>query len=329
MNTVSSLASLRKRLRIPVIQAPMFVVSQPAMVIAASKSGIVGSFPASTARTIDELEKWLRHISDAVGPGDAPWAINIIAHRSNARVGSELELVMEAKPEIVVTSLGSPRDTVARVKGYGGLVFADVVTPEQARKAAQAGVDGLILLCAGAGGNTGWLSPFAFLFEVRRFFDGLLVLAGGINSGGAIRAAEVMGADLTYMGTQFLASEESMASSMHKQSVVQASCKDVIVTDKFTGIPASILKASLARNNINLDGVCRPEFDLDILLNLESSKMWKDVWAAGQGVAGVAGIAPVAAIVRQLEQEYLEARSTERLQLANSGYGRTVDDLAP
>ena len=298
----TTLESIKQRLKVPVIQAPMFLVSGPDMVIQACHSGVVGSFPASNARTIEDLEQWYARINDEVTSEHAPWAANVIVHRSNPRAEQELELVYRYQPEIVITALGSPQEVIDRVHAYGGLVFADVNNPRQAKHAANAGVDGLVILCAGAGGYTGSLSPFAFIEEVRSFFDGIVVLAGGISTGRNVRAAEVMGADLAYMGTQYLATEESLASSDYKTMVVESTSRDVIATDRVTGATASFLIPSLKANGIDTDNLPeKGQFDFSEQIG---GTRWKDLWSAGHGVTQVEAVKTVAQVSAEIAEQY-------------------------
>ncbi len=297
---------IRGRLRIAAIQAPMFLVSGPEMVIAACKAGIIGSFPASNARTLDELDDWYARIA-AETAGSAPWAANIIVHRSNPRAAAEMALVYEHKPELVITALGSPRELIQKVQAYGGRVIADVASVYHAKKAADAGADGLVLLCNGAGGYTGSLSPFGFIEEVRRFFDGVIVLAGGIATGRGIHAAEAMGADLAYLGTRFLAVEESMAAPAYKQMVVDASLTDILPSDRITGQTVSWLAPSLRAAGIDTSAMPeKPDFDFGAQME---GKRWKDVWAAGAGVGAVSCVEPLADAVETLALEYAAARA--------------------
>lgn len=308
----TTLKSIKQRIKVPVIQAPMFLVSGPDMVINACHSGVVGSFPASNARSIEELAQWYQRINTEVTPAQAPWAANVIVHRSNPRAEQELELVYRYQPEIVITALGSPKEVIERVHGYGGLVFADVNSPRQARHAAGSGVDGVVILCAGAGGYTGSLSPFAFVEEVRSFFDGIVVLAGGINTGRNVRAAEVMGADLAYMGTQYLATEESLAVEDYKAMVVNATSRDILVTDRVTGAAASWLVPSLIANDIDPNNLPdKRDFDFSRQLDV---KRWKTLWSAGHGVAQVKAVRPIVVVTAQIVEEYQNALTGARCQ---------------
>jgi nitronate monooxygenase len=293
-------------LRVPVFQAPMFLQSGPQMVIASCRAGIVGSFPSVNARTLEELDAWLAQITAALTAGNGPWAMNLMMHRSNSRRLDDLALAERYRAPIVITALGSPREVVERVHGYGGLVFADVIDIRFAAKAIDAGVDGLVLVAAGAGGHTGQQSGFAFVEEVRRHFDGLLVLGGGISSGRGVRAARVLGADFAYMGTRFIASEESMAEPAYKQMVVDASGADIVCSDALTGVRANWLRASLERAGYDPDNM--PEAgQIDVIAAAGDAKRWRDVWSAGQGAGAVDEILPIAAIVDRLEREYRAA----------------------
>jgi nitronate monooxygenase len=314
-------SDLRDRLRIPVFQAPMFLQSGPEMVIASCRAGIVGSFPSVNARSLEELEAWLARISSFVGTGDAPWAINLMMHRSNARRLDDLALAERFRAPIVITALGSPREAVERVHGYGGLVFADVIDIRFAAKAIEAGVDGLVLVAAGAGGHTGQQSAFAFVEEVRRDYDGLVVLGGGISTGRAVRAAEVLGADFAYMGTRFIASEESMADPDYKQMVVDSTGADIVCSDALTGVRANWLRASLLAAGYDPDHM--PEAGaIDVLEAAGDARRWRDVWSAGQGVGAVNDVLPIAAIVDRLEREYRRAGGITRSLRGGTSHAR-------
>lgn len=300
------LADIRQRLRLPVIQAPMFLVSGPAMVIAACRAGIIGSFPTQNLRDDAELEGWFAAIDAATGTkgGCAPYAVNVIVHPSYPRREQDIAAVLKWKPPIVITALGSPRDVVEAIHSYGGIVLADVISLRFARKALDAGVDGLVLVAAGAGGHTGPIAGFAFVEEVRRFFAGLLVLGGGIGSGRAIRAAEILGADFAYLGTRFLATAESMVTEEQKRMVVASGSEDIVCSDSFTGVKANWLRQSIV--NYGLDPDHLPEGRIDF--SRQDLKRWRDIWSAGQGVGAVDRICPLAEVVDQLEREYRAAR---------------------
>lgn len=289
-------------LKLPVFCAPMFLVSGPELVIAACKAGIAGSFPATNARTPEELEQWMATISEALTPKDAPWVMNLITHSTYPRLEEDLKLVAKYKPKAVITALGSPKPVMETVKSYGGLVFADVVDIKLAKKAADAGVDGLACISAGAGGHTGQLSPFAFISAVREFFDGYIAVGGGIADGAAVAGAIAAGADYVYMGTRFLSAKESMAQQEYKEMTVAATSEDLVISDAITGTKASWLKASLIRAGLDPD-------NLGESIKRDYSggggvKRWKDIWAAGQGVGRTRSIESVAAIVADIEHEY-------------------------
>lgn len=294
---------ITRNLRLPLVAAPMFLVSGPDMVLAACKAGVIGSFPGPNCRTIEDLEAWMQTITAALDEDDAPWAYNMICHSSYPRFDAELELVKQYQPPIVITALGGPHRVVEAVHSYGGLVFADVNSVEFAAKAAATGVDGLVLVCAGAGGHTGTIANIAFIEAVRGFFSGFIAVAGGISTGRGIRAAEAMGADLAYMGTAFITAEESLAQAEYKDMVVRAGPSDLVVSASVTGVPASWLKESLKRSGLdpeNLPDKGKVQFD-------DPSKIlkgWKDVWSAGQGVGSVSAIEPLSEIVARLTREY-------------------------
>jgi nitronate monooxygenase len=294
-------------LRLPVVAAPMFLISGPDLVVAACKAGIIGSFPSPNCRTTDELDAWMGTISGRLAGTDAaPWAVNLVTHSSNARLADDLRLVAEYQPAVVITALGSPIPAIETVKGYGGTVIADVVTIKLARKAVAAGADGLACVCAGAGGHTGFLSPFAFISAVRDFFGGLLTVGGGITDGAGVAGAVAAGADLVYMGTRFLATEESMAPAGYKQMVVDHGPDDLIISDGITGTPASWLRPSLVMNGLDPDNLARPAGRVyDSTANVAAR--WKDLWAAGQGLQTIRSVEPVAAVVDRLAAQYRAA----------------------
>lgn len=296
---------LRHNLRLPVIAAPMFLVSGPDMVIAAARAGIIGALPSPNARTTAILDDWLARIAAEIAgsPQAAGWAVNLVVHPSNDRLADDLACVVRHRPPLVITALGSPARVVDAVHGYGGRVFADVNSVGFARKAAAAGVDGLVLVAAGAGGHTGAMAGFAFVEEVRRFWDGPLVLGGAIATGHAVRAAEILGADLAYIGTGLIACEESLADPGYKQMVVAAGGEDIVLSPGITGVPANWLRASLIAAGHDPDDMPkarRPDFaDAQ-----GTAKAWKNVWSAGQGVGTVAAVEPLAAIIARIGQQY-------------------------
>ncbi|MCK6103601.1 MULTISPECIES: NAD(P)H-dependent flavin oxidoreductase [unclassified Brevundimonas] len=292
-------------LRLPVFAAPMFLISGPELVIAACRAGVAGAFPTPNCRTIEDLDQWMDRIVSARLPGDAPWIANMITHSTNTRLSEDLRLIAQYKPPVVITALGSPRPVMETVKSYGGLVFADVVSMKLARKAAEAGVDGLACVSAGAGGHTGHLSPFAFISAVRDFFDGYVAVGGGVGDGAGVAGAVAAGADFVYMGTRFLATQESLAQDDYKQMVVQSGPDDLVVSPAITGTAASWLRPSLIAAGLDPDNLGGP-----VDRNYTSGgnqKRWKDLWAAGQGIDAVRRIEPVSQVVEQLTQEYRAA----------------------
>ena len=306
-------ASLRERLSLPVIAAPMFLVSSVELVVAACRAGIVGALPAANARTTEAFGQWLQRLTSelAASPNPtAPWAVNLVLHRSNRRLEADAALCVQYRAPIVITALGSPKAVVEQVHGYGGLVFADVNTPAFAFKAAQAGVDGLVLVCAGAGGHTGQMAASAFVAAVRSFFDGIIVVAGAISRGADIRAAQVLGADLVHMGSRFIATEESMAVPEYKQMMVDSSFKDIIATSAITGALANKLRPSLVRAGLDPDNL-QPRGGMDLSNAEEDIKAWKDLCSAGHGVGQVQAIEPTRVVVERLQAEYAATLAAE------------------
>lgn len=302
--------------RLPVVAAPMFLISGPELVLAACRAGIVGAFPTPNARTVEALDAWMRQINegaararDELGAAHVgPWCANLVTHSSNTRLPQDLELIARYKPPIVVTALGSPKPAIDVVHGYGGIVLADVINLGLARKAVAAGADGLACVSAGAGGHTGFLSPFAFVSAIRDFFDGLVVVGGGISDGWGVAGAVASGADLVYMGTRFIPTDESMASQAYKQMVVDSTVDDLLVSAGVTGTPASWLKPSLRANGLDPDNMpAAPGRQYDSNQSF-AGKKWVDVWAAGQGVGSIRAIEPVAQVVERLAGEYAKAR---------------------
>ena len=297
--------ALARNLRIPAIAAPMFLVSGPQMVIEASRAGMIGSFPAPNARTSQILDQWLDEITRALGDDadTAAWAANLVVHPSNERLAADLDLVIRYRAPLVITALGSPTRVIEKVHGYGGLVFADVNSVGFARKAAAAGVDGLVLVASGAGGHTGQTAGFAFVEEVRQFWDGPIVLGGAISTGHGIRAAEVLGADLAYLGTSLIACEESMAAQEYKRMVVSAGAEDIVPSKGITGVTANWLRASLiaaGHDPANMSEDKKPNFKNA----QDDAKAWKNVWSAGQGVGAVTAVEPLADIIDRLAGQY-------------------------
>lgn len=296
---------LLRNLSLPAIGAPMFLISGPEMVIAQAKAGMIGSFPAPNARTPEILDNWMRQISEALAndPDAATWAANLVVHPSNDRLPADLDCVLRHRPPLVITALGSPARVVDAVHGYGGLVFADVNSVGFARKAAAAGVDGLVLVASGAGGHTGQTAGFAFVEEVRQFWSGPVVLGGAISTGQAVRAAEILGADLAYVGTALIACAESMAEQGYKEMVVASGSEDIVPSKGITGVTANWLRPSLV--SAGYDPANMPEDKKPNFENAQDdAKAWKNVWSAGQGVGAVRAIEPVAQIVARLKSEY-------------------------
>jgi len=317
-------AALKSRLRLPLIAAPMFLVSGPALVKAACRAGIIGSFPTANCRTVEELDGWLADMSDDLlraaaetGRAPAPLCPNLIVHRSNPRVPDDLAAVLRHKAEIVITSVGSPEPVLKPLKDSGCLVLADVASVRHAEKAVAAGVDGLVLLTAGAGGQTGWVNPFAFVRAVRKFWDGIVVMAGGMADGQAVAAAQALGCDLAYMGTKFIATRESLAKESYKEMLVKSRLDDVLLTRAFTGLETNMLRPSIAAAGLD-PGNLPQRGAIDIARDINAAereksaegpnaKRWKDIWSAGHSVSGVGDIPSVAELVERTAAEYQAA----------------------
>lgn len=303
--------SLSENMSLPLIGAPLFIISNPDLVIAQCRAGIVGSFPALNARPESMLDDWLFQIKDALAqPSDtpvAPFAVNQICHPSNKRLEHDVRLCVKHKVPIVITSLSPPAEIVQAVHSYGGLVFHDVINVRHARKAAAQGVDGLILVAAGAGGHAGPLSPFALVQEVREWFQGTIILSGAIATGQAIAASLAMGADLAYSGTRFIATKEANAQPEYKQMLVDSDANDIIYSSLFTGVAGNYLKPSISLAGLDPDNL--PEGDKD-LMDFEKlsggSKAWKDIWGAGQGLGAIDTVESTASVVEELSREFHE-----------------------
>jgi len=311
-------AQLEGNLRLPLIGAPMFIVSQPDLVIAQCKAGIVGSFPALNARPQSLLDDWIKRIKDELGQYKeenpdapvAPFAVNQIVHMSNSRLMEDMETCVKHEVPIIITSLRPPGDVVKAVHSYGGLVFHDVISLRHARKAMEQGVDGIIAVCAGAGGHASTLSPFALVKEIRREFDGTLILSGCMSNGADILAAQALGADLAYMGTRFIATEEAHAVPDYKQMIVDSNAVDIVYSSYFSGVLGNYLKDSVRQAGYDPEDL--PEGDrstMDFSKRDENeAKAWKDIWSAGQGSGSVGEVLPTADLVMRMEEEYNEAR---------------------
>ena len=303
----AKLDRLKARMVLPAIAAPMFLVSNPETVIAACKAGVMGSFPAPNARTTADLRDWFVHITAHITKRDAPWALNMITHSSYSRFDEEIALVEEFQPDLVITALGGPQRVTGPVHSYGGLVFADVISPKFARKALDKGADGLVLVCSGAGGHTGEFAMLPFIEEVRSFFDGPLIVGGGIGTGRAIRAVENLGADFAYLGTRYLACQETMIVDKYREMVWQSTMEDLIASRAVTGalgnwMRASIEAAGLTQEDMKMTG--KLDFSGDMH---DSPRSWKHIWSAGQGVGGVTKSESIAEVTEILARGYRQA----------------------
>jgi len=313
LQTADPLSRFRGRLSLPLIAAPMFLVSGVEFVSAACASGVIGAFPTVNCRSPEELDAWLTEIETRLrNRNAAPICPNLIVHRSNARLGEDLKVLLRHKPEIIITSVGSPAPVLKPLHEAGAIVLADVATIRHAERAIEAGADGLVLLTAGAGGQTGWLNPFAFVRAVRRFFSGPIVLAGGVSDGQALRAAEVLGCDLAYMGTKFIATRESMADERHKRMLVSSSADDVLLTTAFTGLQTNMLKPSIVAAGLDPDdlparGAIDIGKDIDIAAREARPKRWRDIWSAGHSTSGVTDVPAAAELVARTIAEYRAA----------------------
>ena len=313
LQTADPLSRFRGRLSLPLIAAPMFLVSGVELVSAACASGVIGAFPTVNCRSPEELDAWLTEIETRLrNRNAAPICPNLIVHRSNARLGEDLKVLLRHKPEIIITSVGSPAPVLKPLHEAGAIVLADVATIRHAERAIEAGADGLVLLTAGGGGQTGWLNPFAFVRAVRRFFSGPIVLAGGVSDGQALRAAEVLGCDLAYMGTKFIATRESMADERHKRMLVSSSADDVLLTTAFTGLQTNMLKPSIVAAGLDPDdlparGAIDIGKDIDIAAREARPKRWRDIWSAGHSTSGVTDVPAAAELVARTIAEYRAA----------------------
>jgi nitronate monooxygenase len=315
-----------RNLPLPIIGAPLFIVSNPKLVIAQCKAGVVGSMPALNARPAAQLDEWLAEITEALAAHDrahpdrraAPFAINQIVHKSNDRLQHDLAVCAKYKVPIVITSLGARTDLNDAVHGWGGVVMHDIINNTFAKKAIEKGADGLIAVAAGAGGHAGVKSPFALVAEIRSWFDGPLALSGAISTGGAVLAAQAMGADFAYVGSAFIATEEARAQPAYKQMIVESTSDDIVYSSLFTGVHGNYLKGSI--KNAGLDPDHLPESDPSKMSFAgDAKKAWKDIWGCGQGIGAIGGLVPAAELVARLASEYAAARArfaTERSTLA-------------
>ena len=311
-------AILKDKLRLPVVGAPLFIVSHPALTLAQCKAGVIGAFPALNARPESQLDEWLAEITEGLAAHDAkhpdrpaaPFAVNQIVHRSNRRLEHDLAMCVKYKVPVVISSLGAVPEVNAAIHSYGGIVLHDVINNRHANSAIRKGADGLIAVAAGAGGHAGTLSPFALVQEIREWFDGPLLLSGAIATGGAILAAEAMGADMAYIGSPFIATTEARASDAYKQAIVDSTAADIVYSNYFTGIHGNYLKPSIAAAGMDPDHL--PEADpskMDFGKATTGAKAWKDIWGCGQGIGAVKAVEPVEALVARLAREYAAARA--------------------
>jgi len=299
---------LLSKTKLPVIAAPMFLISNPQMVIACCKNGVIGSVPALNQRTSEGLEEWLIEINAALSEDDAPYAVNLIVNPVNTRLQPDLELCIKYKVPIIITSLGINTDVIEAVHSYGGIILHDIANIRHAKKAAEGGVDGIIAVCAGAGGHAGIMSPFALAGEIRDFYNGILVLAGCISHGNDILAARALGADFAYMGTRFINTKESAAAGEYKDMITQAQATDIVYTDAISGIHANFLKPSLQAAGIDLKAMKDGTLEKGDLSVLEDEfKAWKNIWSAGQGVGNIDNVLPIEELIKTLTNEYQSA----------------------
>ncbi|MAL24624.1 MAG: nitronate monooxygenase [Croceicoccus sp.] len=297
---------LTSRLQLPAISAPMFIVSQPDLVMAQCRSGIVGSFPSLNARGDGVFEQWLQRLNAELTDNDAPFAVNLIVHRSNARLQEDLELCVKYKVPLVICSLGAREEVNDAIHSYGGMVLHDVINDKFARKAVEKGADGVVAVAAGAGGHAGTISPFALVSEIREWFDGPLALSGSIANGQSILAAQAMGADVGYIGSAFIATEEAVAVPEYKQMIVDSRSEDIVYSNLFTGVHGNYLRGSIERAGMDPDKL--PESDPSAM-NFGGSKAWKDIWGSGQGVGSVDAVVPAADLIARFKQEYAAAKA--------------------
>lgn len=312
-----TITELKERTQIPVITSPMFIVSGTQLVIESCKNGIIGTFPALNGRTSEAFEEMLKEINSELekfeaetGRKPAPYGVNLIVNRTNPRLLPDLELCVKYKVPLIITSLGAVKEIVDAIHSYGGLIFHDVVKKRHAEKAAEAGVDGIICVSAGAGGHAGMAHPFALLNEIRSFYDGALIMAGSINTGQEVLAAEIAGADFAYMGTRFIATKECAASEEYKQMIVESGIDDVIYTDGVSGVSANFLKKSIELAGIDVSEKKEEDFSK---LTGEHAKAWKDIWSAGHGVAEIKDVPSVSELVERLKSEYKSALEKTRI----------------
>jgi nitronate monooxygenase len=304
-------AAFQNRLSIPVIGSPLFIISGPELVMAQCRAGIIGSFPSLNARPLAQFEEWLQRLSTELGPDDAPYAVNLIVHKSNDRLMDDLALCVKYKVPMIITSLGAREDVNAAIHSYGGIVMHDIINNKFARKAVEKGADGLIAVAAGAGGHAGTISPFALIREIREWFDGPLALSGSIATGEAVLAAEAMGADFGYIGSAFIATAEARAVEGYKEMIVGSASSDIVYSNLFTGVHGNYLRPSIVNAGLDPDNLAISD---PSAMNFGSSgntdaKAWKDIWGCGQGIGAVKAVLPAGELVARLKREYEAART--------------------
>ena len=304
-------AAFKNRLSIPVIGSPLFIISGPELVMAQCRAGIIGSFPSLNARPLAQFEEWLQRLNTELGPEDAPYAVNLIVHKSNDRLMDDLALCVKYKVPLIITSLGARYDVNEAIHSYGGIVMHDVITNAFAKKAVEKGADGLIAVAAGAGGHAGTTSPFALIQEIREWFDGPLALSGSIANGAAVLAAEAMGADFGYIGSAFIATAEARAAQGYKDMIVASNAVDIVYSNLFTGVHGNYLRPSIVNAGMDPDNLKTSD---PSAMNFGSggnteAKAWKDIWGCGQGIGAVKDVLPAGELVARLKSEYAIARS--------------------
>lgn len=309
--------NLKGRLRLPVIAAPMFLVSGPELAMAACRAGVIGALPVHNARSSEHFAEWMIEVTTALTdmPNAAPLAVNVPTQQfGGKRWQADMDILRQYRVPVVITAIGDPSEVVQEVHRWGGIVLHDATTLAHAEKAARAGVDGINVICGGAGGHAGLLNPFAFLPQVRRFFDGIICLAGSMSDGRSILAAQALGADLVYMGTRFIATQESLASPAYKQMLVESRSNDVLYTPSIAGMPGNFLKPAMKAAGLDPENLPQPKGPHQADLP-EGVKAWRDIWSAGQGVGLVEDVPSVAELVARLEQQYKQAQQDDKLRL--------------
>jgi len=304
-------ASLARRLKLPLIGSPLFIISGPELVMAQCRAGIIGSFPSLNARPLPQFEEWLQRLSTELGPNDAPYAVNLIVHKSNDRLMADLDLCVKYKVPLIITSLGARTDVNDAIHSYGGIVMHDIISDKFARKAIEKGADGIIAVAAGAGGHAGTISPFALVQEIRQWFDGPLALSGSIANGAAILAAEAMGADFGYVGSAFIATEEARAVEGYKEMIVGSNAVDIVYSNLFTGVHGNYLRPSIERAGMDPDNLAVSD---PSAMNFGSggnteAKAWKDIWGCGQGIGAIDAVLPAGELVARFIREYDTAKA--------------------